>query len=66
MNVTWATSNDYPQLIDALKSLPAKSAIIDGEIAALDENGKSSFQLLQSYGKRKEIPLVYYVFDLGC
>jgi bifunctional non-homologous end joining protein LigD len=36
----------------------------DGEIAALDQNGKTSFQLLQSYGVRKNIPLVYYAFDL--
>jgi bifunctional non-homologous end joining protein LigD len=38
--------------------------VIDGEIAALDEHGRSSFQLLQSYGTRKGIPLVYYAFDL--
>jgi bifunctional non-homologous end joining protein LigD len=56
--------NGYPQLIDALKLLTAKNAIIDGEIAALDPNGKTSFQLLQSYGVRKNIPLVYYAFDL--
>jgi bifunctional non-homologous end joining protein LigD len=34
------------------------------EIAALDAEGRSSFQLLQSYGIRKNIPLVYYAFDL--
>jgi bifunctional non-homologous end joining protein LigD len=56
--------NDYPQLIDALKLLTAKNVIIDGEIAALDQNGKTSFQLLQSYGSGKQIPLVYYAFDL--
>jgi bifunctional non-homologous end joining protein LigD len=56
--------NDYPQLLEALKSLRAKNFIIDGEIAALDENGKSSFQLLQSYGIRKNVPLIYYAFDL--
>src|ERR1700746_4008550 len=55
--------NDYPQLIDSLKLLTAKAATIDGEIAALDQNGKSSFQLLQSYGKTKQTPLVYYAFD---
>ena len=33
--------NDYPQLIDALKLLTAKNVIIDGEIAALDQNGKT-------------------------
>jgi len=38
--------------------------IIDGEIAALDPTGRTSFQLLQSYGIRKDIPLVYYAFDL--
>jgi bifunctional non-homologous end joining protein LigD len=51
--------NDYPQLIDALRSLTAKQATIDGEIAALDDQGRSSFQLLQSYGKAKKTPLVY-------
>jgi bifunctional non-homologous end joining protein LigD len=56
--------NDYPQLIDAMKSLAAKSVTIDGEITALDDQGKSSFQLLQSYGKAKQTPLVYYAFDL--
>jgi bifunctional non-homologous end joining protein LigD len=54
----------YPQLIEALQSLPAKDAIIDGEIAALDQNEKASFQLLQAYGKSKATPLIYYAFDL--
>src|SRR5215469_5725088 len=54
----------YPQLIDALTSLTARQATIDGEITALDNEGKSSFQLLQSYGKAKQTPIVYYAFDL--
>jgi bifunctional non-homologous end joining protein LigD len=57
-------NNAYPQLIDALKLLNAKEATIDGEITALDDEGKSSFQLLQSYGQAKQTPLVYYAFDL--
>ena len=57
-------NDNYPQLVDSLKALKAKSFIIDGEIAALDEQGRSSFQLLQSYALRKGIPLVYYTFDL--
>jgi bifunctional non-homologous end joining protein LigD len=57
-------NDDYPLLIDSLKSLKPKSFTIDGEIAALDEHGKPSFQLLQSYGSHKRIPLVYYAFDL--
>jgi bifunctional non-homologous end joining protein LigD len=38
--------------------------VIDGEIAALDPDGRTSFQLLQSYGSSKRTPLVYYAFDL--
>jgi bifunctional non-homologous end joining protein LigD len=57
-------NNDYPQVVDALKSLKAKNFIIDGEITALDQNGRSSFQLLQSYAKTTQTPLVYYAFDL--
>jgi len=40
-------NDDYPVLVDSLKSLKTKSFTIDGEITALDENGRSSFQLLQ-------------------
>jgi bifunctional non-homologous end joining protein LigD len=40
---------DYPQLLDALKKLPAERVTLDGEIAALDEKGGSSFQLLQLF-----------------
>jgi len=57
-------NDNYPQLVDALKSLRTKDFIIDGEVAALDQNGRSSFQLLQSYALRKGIPLVYYALDL--
>src|SRR5260370_16327157 len=44
-------NNDYPQLVDSLRLLRANEVIIDGEITALDEKGKSSFQLLQSYDR---------------
>jgi bifunctional non-homologous end joining protein LigD len=55
---------DYPQLVDALRKLPAERVILDGEIAALDEKGRSSFQLLQLFKSSGDVPLVYYVFDL--
>jgi hypothetical protein len=55
---------DYLQLIDALKLLPAERVILDGEIAALDEKGRSSFQLLQLFKSSGGIPLVYFAFDL--
>src|SRR6478672_4911955 len=55
---------NYPQLVDALKSLPTKHVVLDGEIAALDEKGRSSFQLLQIFKSSGGVPLVYYAFDL--
>jgi bifunctional non-homologous end joining protein LigD len=56
---------NYPQLLDALKSLSADHVIPDGEIVALDEKGRCSFQLLQVYkSSEQRVPLVYYVFDL--
>jgi bifunctional non-homologous end joining protein LigD len=55
---------NYPELLDALKSLPAERVILDGEIVALDEKGRSSFQLLQVFkSSEQRLPLVYYVFD---
>src|SRR6478609_9168718 len=51
---------NYPQLLDALKLLPADHVIIDGEIVALDEKGRSSFQLLQVFkSSEQRVPLVY-------
>jgi ATP-dependent DNA ligase len=44
--------------------LLAERVILDGEIAALDEKGRSSFQLLQLFKKSGDVPLVYDVFDL--
>jgi len=37
--------------------------VIDGEICALDESGRSSFNALQNYGTGSAT-LVYYVFDV--
>jgi bifunctional non-homologous end joining protein LigD len=37
--------------------------IIDGEVVALDEDGRPSFNLLQNYGSAGA-QLVYYVFDV--
>src|SRR5271169_4840082 len=45
-------SRNYPDLIDSLKKLPARSATIDGEIVALDPNGKSSFHFFRTTEKR--------------
>jgi bifunctional non-homologous end joining protein LigD len=38
----------YPELVGALRALPVEAFLIDGEIAALDESGKPSFERLQA------------------
>jgi bifunctional non-homologous end joining protein LigD len=56
---------NHPQLLDSLKLLAVEQVILDGEIVALDEKGRSSFQPLQDYkSSEQRVPLVYYVFDL--
>src|SRR6266850_755387 len=52
----------YPDITAALRSLPDET-VIDGEVVALDEEGRPSFNLLQNYGSSKT-PLIYYVFDV--
>ncbi|HUR59987.1 MAG TPA: non-homologous end-joining DNA ligase, partial [Opitutaceae bacterium] len=54
---------DFPQVVAALASVKATSALLDGEIVALDGNGKPSFQLLQNR-KSHGSAIVYYAFDL--
>jgi bifunctional non-homologous end joining protein LigD len=57
--------SDYPEILDALSKVRCASAVIDGEIVALDADGRSRFQLLQGRGLTGERPtIVYYVFDL--
>ena len=49
----------------AVKALPLKSAILDGEIVALDPAGRASFQRLQqSINKGGGAGLIFHVFDL--
>jgi bifunctional non-homologous end joining protein LigD len=55
----------FPEVKDSVAALDVQDAIIDGEIVALDEKGRSSFQLLQSLDMGHERPpLVFYAFDL--
>jgi bifunctional non-homologous end joining protein LigD len=58
-------SEKFPALIEALDELSLPDCILDGEIVALDDKGRSSFQRLQAYDLgRERPPLCYYVFDL--
>lgn len=55
----------FDQVAAAVASLPCAECVIDGEVVAIDEEGRSSFQLLQSYEMDgATTPLYYYVFDL--
>ncbi len=52
----------YPAVAKALTSLPDET-VIDGEVVALDESGRPSFNILQNHGSSRA-PIVYYVFDV--
>jgi bifunctional non-homologous end joining protein LigD len=41
------TTSRYPEVVRALRALPVESFVIDGEIVALDDAGRPSFQRLQ-------------------
>jgi bifunctional non-homologous end joining protein LigD len=55
----------FPEIEEAVKRLPAKECVIDGEVVALDEEGRSSFQLLQALEMEgRKAPVRFYLFDL--
>jgi len=53
----------YPAIVRAVEKLKAKSAVLDGEIVAFDENGRPSFQQLQ-HRTAKGTAIRYFAFDL--
>ena len=56
----------FPNLAQALKSFPATTAILDGEVVVVDTEGRSRFQLLQqSMGRGGKAPaFIFQIFDL--
>jgi bifunctional non-homologous end joining protein LigD len=64
----------YPELKDLAQSVKARTAILDGEVVALDDQGRPSFSLMQQRtgfrpgGRRgpvnADVPVLYYAFDL--
>lgn len=55
----------FPEITEALVELTVRDAIVDGEIVALDNRGRPSFQLLQAFDLGdKRPPIYYYTFDL--
>jgi bifunctional non-homologous end joining protein LigD len=67
-------SSCFPEVIRALKALPFSRVLLDGEIVAMDEAGRPSFQRLQQRARLSreldirhaavENPVTYYAFDL--
>ena len=63
----------YPEVTAALRALPLKSFVLDGEIVALDDRGRSRFQRLQERmgltrpadveRVRGEVPVSAVLFD---
>src|ERR1700719_3363430 len=55
----------FPEVKAAVAALAVQDAVIDGEIVALDDRGRSSFQLLQGFDMGLvRPPIVFYAFDL--
>jgi bifunctional non-homologous end joining protein LigD len=63
------TGQDWTQrfrgVAEEAARLAVQSALLDGELVALQPDGRSSFQLLQqALSEEGDVPLVYYAFDL--
>ena len=56
----------FPGVLSALRKLPCEELLLDGELVALDAEGRSSFQLLQGSGEgsNNSAGLFFYVFDI--
>jgi bifunctional non-homologous end joining protein LigD len=56
---------DFPTVVEAVRSIGANTAVIDGEIVAVDSHGCPSFQALQNRASLgRDWQIVYYAFDL--
>src|SRR3954462_13459320 len=52
----------YKRVLHGLAGLPDET-VVDGEIVALDADGRPSFNLLQNGGS-PSVPILYFVFDV--
>ena len=57
-------TRNYPPIHAAGMRILAESAILDGEIVAVDASGKPSFQALQHPAARPGHVVVFFAFDL--
>ena len=54
----------YPSITTQARTVRAEQAVIDGEVIALDENGRPSFQALQHRSSHPKHHVVFFAFDL--
>ena len=54
----------YPSVAAAAQGIRAKRAMIDGELVAVDREGRPSFQALQHRAAHPDHQVVFYAFDL--
>jgi bifunctional non-homologous end joining protein LigD len=52
----------YPGIVKALATMP-DNTVIDGEVVALDGEGRPSFNMLENYGSAGA-PLHFFIFDV--
>lgn len=58
-------SDYFSNIFLAIKKIPIKNIVLDGEIVLLDKNQRSNFQLLQNaIGAGKNKFFIYYIFDI--
>ena len=67
-------TGQYPELRNLPEFVKAEKAVLDGEVVALDEEGRPSFSLMQQrtgfrpgghrVPGRTDVPIVYFAFDL--
>jgi bifunctional non-homologous end joining protein LigD len=56
---------DFPGVVKAIRTVHAETALLDGEIVAVDPQGQPSFQALQNRASPgHQWHIVYYAFDL--
>jgi DNA ligase D-like protein (predicted ligase) len=56
-------TDKFPVIMLTLQQLRAKRFVLDGEVVALDENRRPSFQEIQNW-RTTDKPIVYFVFDI--
>lgn len=57
-------TNEFPTIAAAIAKLPCERAILDGEVAVVLPDGRTSFQALQNAFAGDTTGLVYFAFDL--